>query len=212
MEKLMRVLMWVVGIAVLLGVVLRLTILESWVIPDDPLLSASLQPTMGSGDTVLLLTRGEPDFGDLVRCPDPEDASRFVVGRIVGMPGDQVEIRGRTLMVNGRSFNASERCLGATFKVEHPSTGHETVLQCSRVEMGGGWHFRGSGAKLKKSDDKTKKVGEGKFFLLSDNRSMHDDSRDYGTVPMESCTERVVFRVWGPEGWMTSDRRMDAIR
>ncbi len=50
------------------------------------------------------------------------------------------------------------------------------------------------------------------LFLLSDDRSYHDDSRDFGTVPADSCTGRIVFRLWGKEGWCDDKRRMTFVQ
>jgi signal peptidase I len=212
MQKLLRILAWTVGGFAVVCVLLRLTVLETWTVPDDPWLAASVAPTMRAGDLVIVLTAGSSAFGDLVRCPDPEDASRFVVGRIVGQSGDNIELVGRTLRVNGTPYNATEACAEGNFTVDHPDSGDETELECSRVEIGGGWHFRGALPRHNRQNDVKKDVGEGRVFLLSDNRDIHDDSRDFGTVAQEACKQRIVFRLWGAGGWTDSDRRMTVVR
>jgi signal peptidase I len=212
MQKLFRVVLWTVGGFAVICVLLRLTLLETWTVPDDPWLAASLEPTLGAGDVVLVLTRGGSEFGDLVRCPDPEDPGRFVVGRIVGVDGDNVSLSGRTLNVNGKPYNATEACEERSIHIKHPETGNDTELECSRVEIGAGWHLRAVLPKASKRDDVTKDVGKGRVFLLSDNRDIHDDSRDFGTLLHESCRQRIVFRLWGPGGWTDSDRRMTVVR
>jgi signal peptidase I len=55
------------------------------------------------------------------------------------------------------------------------------------------------------------KVPAGHVFLASDNRYYHDDSRDFGSVPKDSCHERVVFRLWSARGWFDEARRMSLI-
>ena len=55
-------------------------------------------------------------------------------------------------------------------------------------------------------------VGEGMLFLLSDDRSYHDDSRDFGAVAAASCTGRIVFRVVGKDGWSDDKRRMTFVQ
>jgi signal peptidase I len=213
MNKVLKFILWtgaIVGGLVLLG---RLLLFETWTIPTDPpTLPASVAPTLAAGDLVIVLTRGKPAFGDLVRCPDPETPGRFVVGRIVGLPGDEVEVIGHTVRVNGRAYDSSDACTENTFKVASPDSGREVEMQCGRVEMGGGWHFRGHAKTPRKGNDHKKRVGEGYVLLLSDNRDMHDDSRDFGPLPIDGCTERIVFRLWGTGGWTDSSRRMDVIR
>jgi signal peptidase I len=80
--------------------------------------------------------------------------------------------------------------------------------------MGSGWHFRGHYAKPPKRirTEREKRVEADHLFLLSDNRDIHDDSRDYGTVPLGSCKQRVVFRLWGKGGWADVEHRMTVIR
>lgn len=212
MVEFQKFLLWTIGIVVVVGVILRFTLFEVWTIPNDPWLSASIAPTLGGGDTVLLLTRGTPALGDLVRCKDPEKADRFVVGRIVGLPGDSIEVRGPTLTVNDNNYISNEACDKPTFTVKHPDSGAETTFGCSRVEMGAGWHFRGTATKTSTINDKKAKVGAGRYYLLSDNRDLHDDSRDFGALPQESCKRRIVFRLWGGKGWSDSEHRMTFIR
>jgi signal peptidase I len=45
---------------------------------------------------------------------------------------------------------------------------------------------------------------------LSDDRYLHLDSRDYGTVPEESC-QHVFFRLWGAAGFGDASRRFNII-
>ena len=213
MSKFTRFVLWAVGIIAVVVAVLRLTLFESWVIPeDDSWLSASLEPTLRGGDAVLLLVRGTPGFGDLVRCADPDDPSGYVVGRIVGLAHDTVDVRGSSLRVNGTSYNSTEACEQREFTVEHPDTGAEVVFNCGRVDLGGTWHFRGASLKHKASDNKKHTIGEGQAFLLSDNRTLHVDSRDFGTVEIATCNARVVYRFWGRDGWSDSSRRLSLIR
>ncbi len=212
MDKLLRFLLWTGGILAGLIALGRLFLFEGWTIPDDPYLAASIAPTLQAGDYVLVLTRGESDFGDLVRCPDPDDTSRWVIGRIAGLGGDEVEVQGPLLRVNGRSYTATEACTDPTFEVAHPDTGSTVELRCSRVEMGGGWHFRGTLGKSNPSNDHKKSVGTGNVYLLSDNRDLHEDSRDFGTVPHASCHQRIFFRLWGAAGWSDAASRLTLIR
>jgi signal peptidase I len=213
MNKALKFLLWTVAILGALILAARLLLFEAWTVPaDPPTLPASVAPTLSAGDLVLVLTRGKPGFGDLVRCPDPEDSSKWVVGRITGLPGDEVEVTGHGLRVNGHAYDTSDACTQPTFKVAHPDSGQEMEMQCGRVDMGGGWHYRGHSRTAKKGNDAKKRVGEGYVFLLSDDRDLHDDSRDFGPLPIDSCTQRIVFRLWGAGGWTDSAHRMDVIR
>ena len=82
----------------------------------NPIPSASMQPTLLEGDVVLvdrlaydfkvpltdisLARLGEPRRGDVVTFTSPKDGMRLIK-RLVGLPGDVVELRNEQLFVNG---------------------------------------------------------------------------------------------------------------
>lgn len=210
MAKFMKGLLWTCGILAIVAAVLRLTVLDVWRVPDDPRLSASVAPSLSGGDVVIMLTRGAPSFGDLVRCPDPEIAQAYVVGRIAGFGGDSIQIEGSQLSVNGKNYPDQSSCPTPTINVTHPTAGSSVEMSCGVVEMGGGWHYRATSSDVPATRH-TAVVGDGMAFLLSDNRRFHDDSRDYGTVPASSCKDRIVFRLWGKGGWSDSATRLSYI-
>jgi signal peptidase I len=210
--KFLRGLLWVAGVLSLIAILLRLTVLDVWRIPDDPIVASSLAPSLREGDLVVLLTRGTPGFGDLVRCTDPEDAQRFVVGRIGGVAGDRVELDGRNLTVNGKAYVAGTACTKRVVSVTHPSTGAEVELVCDTIELAGGFHMRGSSATPSRSAKSSHDVGAGMVFLVSDNREHHDDSRDFGALPLSSCTARVVYRLVGKGGWSDDETRLQYVQ
>ncbi|MEZ4295474.1 MAG: signal peptidase I [Polyangiaceae bacterium] len=210
MRKLRRGLGWTLGALIVIALLLRLFVLNVWTMSDDAYL-VSAEPAVGPGDTVLVLRRGEPGFGDLVRCPDPTDPSQWVVGRIAGLPGDTVEITGRRLVVNGRTYEGESACAEPKVFVKHPESQKEVELACDVVPMGSGWHYRASSMNPIQETKKTAKVGAGKLFLASDNRTIHDDSRDFGLVDRATCKERIVFRLWGKAGWSDEKRRFTVV-
>jgi len=212
MHKLRRGLGWTLGVLLVVAALLRIFILDVWTMPDDQFLGASTAPALAAGDTLILLRRGTPGFGDLVRCPDPQDPKLWVVGRIAGVEGDTVEIEGRRLTVNGRSYEGESACAQPKIWVKHPETLKDVELGCEVVPMGGGWHYRAASLQPVIEQKKTAKVGPGMVFLASDNRAMHDDSREFGLVPRETCNVRVVARLWSQAGWSDDKSRMSYIR
>ncbi len=212
MQKFGKALGWTaLAIAVVLGL-LRLILFKTWTVPEALALSASVSPTLDGGDVVLLLTRGTPGFGSLVRCKDPEDPAQYVVGRILGVEGDVVEVTGRSVSVNGKRYNPVQACPARKYKTLHPRTENEVELECGVVEMGGGWHYRGHTKGSVGPQNFRTEVGEGMVFLLSDNIDLYDDSREFGTLERASCTERVVWRFVSKNGWSDEDPRMTVIR
>ncbi len=208
MRKLWRGVGWTLAALLVLGLILRIAAFDLWTVPNDAFLGASTAPTLGAGDTVVVYRRGVPGFGDLVRCPDPKDPTIVVLGRIAGVSGDVVEVEGPRLWVNGRSYQGESACPQPKVVVQHPETLKDVELNCEVVQMGGGWHHRLVPVKQFPEGKKTAAVGVGKVFLVSDNRAMHDDSRDFGLVELETCLTRPVFRLWSKAGWSDEEKRM----
>jgi signal peptidase I len=211
MRKLVNGLLWLVGVLVVIALVLRALVLDVWTVPDDPGLGAAMAPTLAPGDLVIVLTRGRPTFGELVRCPDPETPGSFIVGRIAGVGGDVVETDHSELTVNGTRYNAESSCPEPDLRMNDPATGREVKLKCDVVTMGGGRHLRAVGRKPPLERPLRTEVRPDTVFLLSDNRSYHDDSRDFGLQPRDACKQRIVFRLWGKGGWSDEERRLSIV-
>ncbi len=98
--------------AILLALLVRAFVVEAFRIP-----SGSMAPTLLAGDHVFvsklayaaripfthlrLLRLGAPRRGDVIVFESPSDPSKDVVKRVVGIPGDIVELREQVLHVNG---------------------------------------------------------------------------------------------------------------
>lgn len=211
MQKLGRVLFWTVVILGVITGILRAFVFKVWKIPEDPVLAASVAPSLAGGDVVVLLTMGKAGFGDLTRCTDPDDPSKYVIGRIAGLGGDVVETEGRNLIVNGTRFQGESSCPKPKYMVPHPNTESDVEIFCDVVQMGGGWHYRGYDATPFRPVNTRTEVTTGMVYLLSDNRDLHDDSRDFGLLQQTSCNERIIFRLWGKGGWSDDEWRMTYI-
>jgi signal peptidase I len=204
-RKAVRFLLWSVGVfAVFCGIVYLA--FDPWTIPgDDAQFAVSVEPALSVADVVLVArTKGASD-GALVRCLDPDAASRFVVGRVVAHGGDVVEFTGGTLFVNGKVASTSLACEPATVHLKNPATQEDEELTCMLEDLGGALHpilREGKGA----HDSKTT-VEPGKAYVVSDNRLMHLDSRDFASVDPSTC-QRIVYRLWGASGWLDRKKRL----
>jgi signal peptidase I len=213
MNRVFRALAWIAGFLLVAGLIARATVLDSWVVPDDPKTGAAVAPTLAGGDTILYMYRNQPQFGDLVRCKDPDDGTRWVVGRVVGLFGDTVEVNGRDLTVNNKRYTGEMACAEERIQIPHPTAGSTVEIVCDQVQIAGHPHFRGGALdKATVVQPLKKTVGEGMLFLLSDDRSYHDDSRDFGPVKADTCSGRIVFRLWSKEGWADSRHRMTFVQ
>ena len=91
--------------AVVLALILRTFVIQAFWIP-----SGSMIPTLEIGDRVLVLKfwyhlpKVEPKRGDIIVFKYPVDPRRDFVKRIIGLPGDKVEMRNGTVYVNDKEL------------------------------------------------------------------------------------------------------------
>jgi len=190
----------------------RATAIRWWRIPtDDPYLEASIAPTLRGGDLVILWRLTPPKFGDLALCPEPGQTDRIVIGRIAGLPGDKIEVKGTSVQVNRRRAQSQGSCLASRFTVADPRNGNEVDLHCDREELGSRVHLRGNALPEDRPPDSKTLVEPETVFLLSDNRQFPYDSRDFGLVDRDTCTESIVFRLVGVGGFSDVESRLSII-
>lgn len=214
MHKLFRFLVWVVLIVGAVVGLARATVIRWWWVPsDDPFLTASISPTLRAGDLILLWRGTKPGFGDLVMCPEPKDPSNVVIGRIIGEERDELSITKDLLTYNGKHPSDEGQCSESKFTETDPGTKIEVEQRCRLEDVGGTVHMRGQqlSTSILPNDVKTT-VPEGQVWLVSDNRQFPYDSRDYGPVPRETCTETVFFRLVSAGGYFDTESRNTFIR
>jgi signal peptidase I len=173
---------------------LNLFVFDTWLIPgDDPMFVVSTMPTLKPQDRILIRKGGEqPQYGQLARCASPENPSKYVVGRVFGMTNDTVAFTRESITVSGNRVAPRHGCPGVT--LVHPGTGQEITLACA-VEENPAWTYQTLRGPEPEAD-RVVKVEPGRLYLVSDNRHLHQDSRDFGTVDASTC-QHVVFRLWG---------------
>jgi signal peptidase I len=216
-EKVYRIAGWTVLVAAALVAILRIVAIRWWQVPSqsaDPELAASIAPSLEGGDWVLSWRLTRPGKGDLVVCPDPDDPSNIVMGRIVGETGDKVSIDGQDVLLNGVKPSIEYNCTEQTFSLVDPDTTKEVQVFCDMEDIGDKLHMRAHNRLLRttKARHFEKTVEPGRVFLLSDNRVHPFDSRHFGTVDRQSCKETVFFRLVSERGFFDHARRLNYIR
>ena len=151
--------------------------------------TGSMNPTILEGDRILVnklaydfkipLTHisiykfGDPRRGDIVIF-DSKVADTRLVKRVIGLPGDTVEMRDNRLTINGieARYSNVEYAADAIFAIE------SDVSMSHRIELA-----RTGGSRL--STFGPVKVPKDRYLVLGDNRDNSADSRVYGFIPRE---------------------------
>jgi signal peptidase I len=184
------------------GMILMRSALADWyVVP-----SSSMYPHLLEGDRVIanriaydikvpftdviLKQVGEPQRGDIVTFSSPADGVRLIK-RVIGLPGDVVEMRDQKLIINGLPADYAQ--------IEEPDPSFLTPKreypnqQLMYTESLGNLHHNiivmPERAALRSFDPVT--VPAGHYMMLGDNRDNSNDSRFYGLVKRELITGRV---------------------
>jgi signal peptidase I len=118
----------------------------------------------------------------LVRDLEGNRANRYVVKRIIGVPGDTVRLQDFVASIRPRGasgFTPEAQLIGEPFprRVEFAPKNWEPSLP-----------FSGASADVT--------LGDGEYFVLGDNRTSSSDSRSWGPLSRERIVGRVVLRYW----------------
>jgi signal peptidase I len=151
-----------------------------------------MSPTMMLGDRVLVWKTTEFELGEAILCPHPSQRGRFVLGRVVGRPGQTVSMDRGTLLINGDS---PDRDLHAAIAFDDRETGRRAMMVWGDEDILDHDH------RIWWRERSTPEMGRprrvrGGLFLLSDNRTYRgEDSRSFGEVPAQTCIGRVFMRL-----------------
>ena len=115
-QKLLKEYVEALAVALVLALVIRTFVVQAFKIPSE-----SMVETLLVGDHLLvskfaydikppfvdksLYTTSDPQFGDVIVFEYPEDRDLDYIKRIIGLPGDTVELRDNVLYRNGQKID-----------------------------------------------------------------------------------------------------------
>jgi len=192
-------------VAVVLALFVRSYIVTAYKVP-----TGSMQPTLKPGDFIFssrmsygvhlplidhVLSPELPERGDLVVFSYPQQKNISYVKRVVALPGDRVQVVDGRLIINE---------VPVTYELGEEGAQHDNpnpeLFEIYREKMQDHSH-----SVIFQKENSQKNFGPlvvppDEVFLLGDNRDASDDSRYWGTVPMDHLVGK-VFLVWLSLDW-----------
>jgi signal peptidase I len=181
-----------IGLALLIALAVRSSVVQAFWVP-----SGSMLPTIQIGDHIfvnklaysvrlpLIGTEvakiGDLQRGDIVVFVSPIDPSTDLIKRVVAVAGDTVEIRDKVLYVNGERV-----------------PDQHAHFSDSTIQPNG-----------PRDNMPPKKVPEGKFFVMGDNRDRSYDSRFWNFANVSDIKGQATFVYWSrdvSQGWLAMPR------
>ena len=190
------------GVALIIALIVRTLLLQAFKIP-----SGSMENTLLIGDHIFVnkfiygyhvpYTKGRilafstPKRGDIVVFVFPEDPSKDFIKRVIGTPGDVVEIRRKTVYINGTALPEKYTRFADGKDPENMIRGRDNMSPV--------------------------RVPPGKLFMMGDNRDRSYDSRFWGFVDVDAVIGKALFIYFSIDwnrgiGWTDVGRFPELVR
>lgn len=179
-----------------LGLTLAGTKYKAYSIP-----AGSMIPAIAPGEKVMVDLRAyddaKPARGDVVVFRFPKDESISYVKRVVGLPGDEVEFREKVLYLNGKEVKVRRLEPAPAFTDLLETSDDVHTLTPFEEDLDGHQHvvFYNM-TTLMNSDYASRRIPEGQYLMLGDNRDKSSDSRFWGFVREDAIIGKVSFVYW----------------
>ena len=215
--------------AVLIAIVFRTVAYEPFNIP-----SGSMKPTLLIGDYLFVakfaygysrhslpwslplisdrLFGREPERGDVAVFKWPVDNSTDYIKRVIGLPGDRIQMKNGALYINGRAVKRERIELDNPDRTLRVGPG---VAEFRETLPNGVSYRTFDDGNTGADNTRVITVPPGQYFMMGDNRDRSSDSRVWGPIKAENLVGRaeVLFfstngsaRMWEFWRWPTSTR------
>jgi signal peptidase I len=178
--------------SIVIAVILALFV-RTWVVQAFKIPTGSMENNLLIGDHLLvnkfvfsptaagleraLLPMRDIRRGDIVVFKYPEEPERDFIKRVIGLPGDVVELRAKQVYINGQPL-------------DEPYVHYLTPA--------------GSGGEVTSADVRERygpvTVPEGQYFVMGDNRDNSQDSRYWGYLPRDYVKGKALMIYWSYAG------------
>ena len=139
----------------------------------------------------------EPERGDVIVFRKPGEEDIDYIKRLVGLPGDRIQVVGGILHINGRAVERSVNAAGAS-----PDPGQPPVKVYAETFPEGHRHLIQEISDQDRMDNtQPRTVPDGHYFFMGDNRDNSRDSRsELGFVPRENLVGRAEMLFFSHNG------------
>ncbi|MDD5032794.1 MAG: signal peptidase I [Candidatus Pacebacteria bacterium] len=152
-------------IAGIIVVPLRLWIAQPFIVSGS-----SMYPNFENGEYLIIdefsYKFKAPQRGEVIVFRYPDDPSKFFIKRIVGLPGERVEIKNNSIYAYNNEFPEGIM-LQESYLPEEMRTTNLTML-----------------------------LSNDQYFVMGDNRGMSSDSRSWGPLKKDLIIGRAWIRLW----------------
>lgn len=194
----------------LLPILIFALIIKAFFLEAVKVSSNSMLPTIEVGDLIVanksaydirlpILNKkiaqvAQPRRGDLLVFRWPNKPEALDVKRLIGMPGDNIEYRGKILFIN--DVKVSTHYVGG-----YEADGDSTEYLIFREDIHSGENIKEIQSSmlldyahyLSTGGDASWQVPDNHYFVLGDNRDKSADSRTLGFLPKENVVSKALF-------------------
>ena len=199
-------------------VLLLVWVIRSFIVQPYRVPTGSLEPTVLPGDFMVvsqfsygirlpvintkIIDIAEPKRGDIALFRWPVNPAAIFVKRVIGLPGDHIVYKNKTLYING--IKMKQVMVGKSFDIE--PGGYKYPAYLKTEDLMGVKHSILVQPNSNENRTTDVVVPAGHYFMMGDNRDDSDDSRMWGFVSEEELIGKARFI------WMSWDSEAHTVR